>query len=194
MSRFTSFAKRREIVALTFVLFGALLTAADATASSGAQNAHAVRVAHSAATGKKEALSYIKHFGVDMAKVNAYVLEEELALLAFTKKQTESKLISLSQAAQKAHDGINSIRNDFVLAGQITDNSQMGLAETNIWQGANGLKNAMGQMVAVTGAPNNAATAAKFETEFQQGQAEWNRGVKTVYRLAYGNTKDAPTV
>jgi hypothetical protein len=143
---------------------------------------------------QKDAVSYMKKFNDDMNRVQGNVLEEELALLAFTKSETETKLERLSTAAQSAHDGIDSIRQDFVIADQISDNSQLGRAETNIWQGSNDLKNAMGQMVAVTGSPNNAATAAKFKSEFAQAQIDWNGGVNTLYRLAYGSDKNAPTI
>ena len=48
---------------------------------------------------------------------------------------------------------------------------------------ANDLKNAMGALVAYTGDPN-AASLAHFSSQYQSSVAEWNDGIRTIWRLA----------
>ncbi len=100
---------------------------------------------------------------------------------------TTGNVNQLAQLAQSAHDNIDAIRNSFAE----TDSGPLGDAELDVFSGANDLKNSMGALVAYTGSPNPAALA-DFTSQYTSAKTEWNRGIRTIWRLA--RESDPPTV
>lgn len=90
-------------------------------------------------------------------------------------------LATVDQFAQQAHDSIDGVRNDFATGD---DSGALENAEAEMFDAANGLKNSMGAVVAYTGNPNP-ATLASFTIQYQPAEAEWNDGVRKVWRLAH---------
>lgn len=86
-----------------------------------------------------------------------------------------------AQLAQQAHDSIDGVRDDFATGD---DSGALENAEAEMFDAANGLKNSMGAVVAYTGNPNP-ATLASFTTQYQPATAEWNDGVRKLWRLAH---------
>lgn len=128
-----------------------------------------------------DARSYITAHGGDAYRVQANVLDVQLAVGLFQKQATQANLNQMAMQAQTAHDNLDAIRTDF--AGGF-GNDELGTAELNAFSGANDLKNAMGALVSYAGAPN-AATLAHFTTQYQTAVSEWNQGVRIIWRLAH---------
>jgi hypothetical protein len=101
-----------------------------------------------------KAVGYIKTHNDDLNTVNADITLAELALIPAVKSASGVNLEKLAEAAQKAHDDIDGIRDDFAANTTTDTSSTVGQAEVNIWAGANDLKNSMGQLVAVAGSPD----------------------------------------
>jgi hypothetical protein len=137
----------------------------------------------------QEARAYISNHGPDINRVQANVLNVEIAIGEAVKSSTQANVNQLAEQAQTAHDNIDNIRDDF--ATDSSDPGELGNAELNAFSGANDLKNAMGALVAYTGDPN-AATLAGFTTQFRRAKAEWNSGMRVIYRDA--RRKHPPTV
>jgi hypothetical protein len=95
----------------------------------------------------------------------------------------------VAQAAQTAHDNLDAIRTDFALTTSTSGN--LGNAEIEIFGAVNDLKNAMGALVTYAGTPN-AATLAKFNTQYETAAGEWNDGVRLVWDIA--GRRGAPTL
>jgi hypothetical protein len=100
----------------------------------------------------------------------------------------KSPVDQLAQDAQTAHDNLDKIRNDFA---EGDDSGSVGDAETEAWDAANGLKNAMGSLVAWTGDPNP-ARLAHFSSQYQSARAKWNASIIDIWRAA--GRKGAPTI
>jgi len=127
-------------------------------------------------SAQQEALDYIDKHGADANRVQAYVLTVQIAILDLQKHSTQAKVNALALAAQEAHDGIDALRNNFAESGGSD-------AQTYVFMGANDLKNAMGALVGYAGTPN-AATLAHFQTQYGTARAEWNSGVRPIWRAA----------
>lgn len=166
----------------------ATTTAAQTTTSTQATTP----AARTVPKAEQEARAYISNHGPDINRVQANVLVAELAVAAVVKSRTQANVNQLAQEAQTAHDNIDNIRDDF--ATDSSDPGELGNAELNAFSGANDLKNAMGALVAYTGNPN-AATLAQFTTQFSRAKAEWNSGMRVIYRLSHRSfPKHSPTV
>jgi hypothetical protein len=124
-----------------------------------------------------QARAYILSHGGDGYRVQANILNVELAVGEAQRSATQASVGQLAQAAQTAHDNIDAIRTDFTC----TDSGTLGDAEGNVLVGANDLKNAMGALVAYTGSPN-AATLAQFNNDYENAKSEWNSGVRIIWR------------
>jgi hypothetical protein len=143
----------------------------------------ATRVSQEAA----KARAYIVSHGGDSFRVQANVLNVQLAVGEAERSATQASIDQLAQAAQTAHDNIDAIRTDFTYS----DTGSLGDAEGNVLLGANDLKNAMGALVAYTGNPNP-ATLAHFNSQYSTARAEWNNGIRVIWRL--GRRRHPPTV
>lgn len=130
---------------------------------------------------EKDARAWIKEHGFDAKRVQASVQVVQIEIGMLKKSETEAAVNEVAQSAQSAHDHIDEIRNDFA-------NGETGGAiehtAVEVFSSANGLKNAMGAMVAYTGNPNP-ATLAHFTSQYTPAKEEWNEGVKTIWRLAH---------
>jgi hypothetical protein len=162
---------------LGVVLMAVIIIVVIAAASSG-----------SSKTPKQQAEGYIKSMNNDMNRVQASVLDTEVAVGLAAKSPTTSNVNQLAQVAQQAHDSINNIRDDFATSAT---SGRLGNAEVELFTAANDLKNSMGAVVAYTGNPNP-ATLAHFTSQFQNAKSEWNDVVRTVWRVAGESTP--PTV
>jgi hypothetical protein len=138
---------------------------------------------------ERDARAWIKDHGGDSYRVQANVLNAEIAAAPLAKSVTQAKLDQAAQAAQTAHDDLDAIRSNFALGSQ--DSGALGNAELFASSGANDLKNSMGALVALAGTPN-AATVAHFNAQFGQAKSEWNQSVRTIWRIAH--RKHPPTV
>jgi len=124
---------------------------------------------------QRKALDYIDKHGADANRVQAYVLIVQIAVLDLRKHSTQAKVDALAIAAQDAHDGIDALRNNFADSGSD--------AQMYVFMGANDLKNSMGALVDYAGTPN-AATLAHFHSQYTTARAEWNNGVRSIWRAA----------
>jgi hypothetical protein len=137
---------------------------------------------------EKDARGWINRHGTDASRVQANLSVVQIAVGLAIRQPTVANVDKLAQYAQQAHDNLDAIRNDFA---DTTDSGGLGNAELAAFSAANDLKNSMGALVAYTGTPN-AATLAAFTTQYQKARAEWNYGVRTIWRVA--KEKHAPTV
>ena len=133
------------------------------------------------------ARSYIRDHGGDSYRVQANLLNVQLAVGEAVRSATQTNIYKLAQTAQTAHDNLDAIRSNFTYS----DSGRLGDAEGNVLLAANDLKNSMGSLVTYTGTPNP-ATLAQFSTQYANARAEWNSGVKTIWRIAH--RKHPPTV
>lgn len=138
---------------------------------------------------EKNARAWIDQFTSDSSKVAANVQVVQIQIGLTVKNSSVANVDKLAQYAQQAHDNLDGIRSDFALTNQ--DSGTLGNAELSAFSGANDLKNSMGALVAYTGNPNP-ATLASFTTQYNKARAEWNSGVKTIWRIAH--KKHPPTV
>lgn len=193
-----------KIVVPLVVLF-AIIGAASSGSSKPSSNAPPPAAAASATTtptptttaappkptipkAEKDARSWITAHGADSNRVQANILIVQIDVLALQKSPTQANLNKVAIDAQTAHDNIDTIRADFA-GGYGSDT--LGTAELNAFSGANDLKNSMGALVAYAGTPN-AATLAHFNAQYSQARAEWNQGVRIIWRLA--KRKSPPTI
>jgi hypothetical protein len=139
-------------------------------------------------TPAAQAKAYIKEHGLGAKRVAASVEDTEIQLGLAIKAGASANVDELAQAAQSAHDAIDEVRNEFATT---ETSGELGAAALDIFTAANGLKNAMGALVAYTGNPNP-ATLAHFTTQFSSAREEWDHGVSTIWSTAHeGN---APTL
>jgi hypothetical protein len=138
-------------------------------------------VAPSIPKAETEARAYIVAHGGDGYRVRAIMANLIAEYGAFKAAPSQTTLDQLATVAQQAHDDLDAIRANFATA---TDPGTLGNAELDAFSGANDLKNAMGALVTETGAPN-AANVAHFNVQYAQAVAEWNRGVRTIWRIAH---------
>lgn len=170
------------IVAMVVILV--VSVAAHTHSGSPATTAAGVQaVSQNASTERSKAVmrarAYIVAHGGDAYRVQATVVNVELAVGQLQRSPSQASIDRLAQAAQTAHDNIDAIRTDFTYS----DSGALGDAEGNILLGANDLKNAMGALVAYAGNPN-AATLAHFNSQYTRAKAEWNSGTRAVWRVA----------
>jgi len=130
---------------------------------------------------EKEARSFIKEHVSDANRVQASVQAVEIGVAQAAKSETESSLDELAQLAQTAHDNLNTIRNDFASGSY---SGEVEKASAQVFTSANGLKNAMGALVAYTGNPDP-ATLAHFTSQYMPAKEEWDEGVSAIWRLAH---------
>lgn len=140
------------------------------------------------ATVAEQARSYIDKNGADVNRVQANVLTMQVMIGLARKASTQADVNQLAQGAQQAHDNLDNLRYNLT-ADQYE--GTLGDAELNVFSGTSDLRDAMSALVTYTGTPN-AATLAKFTTKYQSAVAEWNSGVRTIWKLA--NTRKPPTL
>lgn len=134
------------------------------------------------ATVAEQARSYIDKNGADVNRVQANVATVQVMI------GLEANVNQLAQGAQQAHDNLDNLRYNLT-ADQME--GALGDAELSVFSGTSDLRDAMSALVTYTGTPN-AATLAQFTTKHQSAVAEWNRGVRTIWKLA--NTPKPPTL
>jgi len=132
---------------------------------------------------------WIRDHFLDADRVQANIEDTQAVLGITIKSPTLANVNQLAQQAQQAHDNLDAIRTDF--ASGSSDSGTLGDAELSAFSGANDLKNAMGALVAYTGNPNP-ATLAHFTSQYQGAVAEWNSGIRTIWRVAH--RRQPPTV
>jgi hypothetical protein len=132
---------------------------------------------------EKEARTWIREHGVSAEYVAGIVriVQTGVNKTAPSGSEAESALYELAQVAQKAHDQIDEVRNNFATT---ETNGAVGKAAVEVFTAANELKNAMGAIVAYTGNPNP-ATLAHFTSQYTPAREEWNEGVKAIWSLAH---------
>lgn len=128
------------------------------------------------------ARSYISHHAHDINTVRVMIQSVQAGVVIAQKSATQDVVYELAQLAQQAHDAIDNVRSDFAL--NASDSGALGDAETEVFVAANGLKNSMGALVAYTGDPTP-ATLAHFTSQYQPALAEWNDGVRIIWRMAH---------
>ncbi len=140
-------------------------------------------------TPRQQARAYIKKFHHDTNAVQVSVQSVQVGIALVTKKAaTQGNVDQFAQLAQQAHDDIDAVRQDFATSD---DSGKLGDAETEVFGGANDLKNAMGAVVAYEGDPNP-ATLAHFSSQYHSAVAEWDDGIRTIWHIA--GERHAPTV
>ena len=137
----------------------------------------------------KDARSYIEGHAHDINTVQVSVQAVQAGVGIAEKDPTFEVVSQLAQIAQDSHDRLDEVRKDF--ARDATFDGDLGNAESEIFDAANALKNSMGAVVAYTGNPNP-ATLAHFSSQYQPAVAEWNHGIRALYRIA--RKHHAPTV
>ena len=137
---------------------------------------------------EKDARAWINKLGADSNRVAANVRLVQLQVGIARRNPSVAAVDKLAQVAQQSHDNLDGIRDDFAYGD---DSGSLGNAELSAFSAANDLKNSMGALVTYTGTPN-AATLASFNTQYAKARAEWNYGVRTIWRLA--KKKHPPTV
>jgi hypothetical protein len=137
---------------------------------------------------KAAARSWIKQRHDDWNNVRVSVQGAQAGIQILKKDATEGALNQFAQLAQQSHDSIDSVRKNFALP---SDSGKLGNAETEVFDAANRLKNSMGALVKYTGNPNP-ATLASFTTQYQPAVAEWDAGIKKIWRIAH--RKHPPTL
>lgn len=140
------------------------------------------------ATVAEQARSYIDKNGADVNRVQANVLTMRVMIGLARKAPTQGNVNGLAQGAQQAHDNLNNLR--YNLTGDFPGGA-LGDAELSVFSGTGNLRDAMSALVTYTGTPN-AATLAQFTTKYQSAVAEWNSGVRTIWKLAH--TRKPPTL
>ena len=136
----------------------------------------------------EQARSYITKNGAAVNSVQANVETVQVMIGLAQKAPTQANVNQLAQGAQQAHDNLDNLR--YVLTGDQTEGT-LGNAELSVFSGTSDLRDAMSALVTYTGTPN-AATLAQFTTKYQSAVAEWNSGVRTIWKLA--NTTKPPTL
>jgi hypothetical protein len=140
------------------------------------------------ATVAEQARSYVDKNGPDVKRVQANVVTVQVMTGLAQKAPTQANVNGLAQRAQQAHDNLDSLR--YNLTSDFPGGA-LGDAELSVFSGTNDLRDAMSALVTYTGTPN-AATLAQFTTKYQSAVAEWNSGVRTIWKLA--NTPKPPTL
>lgn len=139
-------------------------------------------------TPGETAAAYVTIYGSYARQVEATVAAMQVEISLLQRGGTDAELNQLAVDAQTAHDDLDGLRQQFPGDG---GSDEVAIAETNVFDGSNDLKNSMGAIVTYTGAPNP-ATLASLTTQYRRAVAEWNGGVRVIWRLA-GATK-APVV
>lgn len=140
------------------------------------------------ATVAEQARAYIDKNGADVNLVQANVETMRVMIGLARKAPTQGNVNGLAQGAQQAHDNLDGLRSS--LTGDFPGGA-LGDAELSVFSGTGGLRDAMSALVTYTGTPN-AATLAQFTTKYQSAVAEWNSGVRTIWKLAH--TRKPPTL
>jgi hypothetical protein len=187
-------------VVIALVLIGIANSGGKSGSSSTSTSSSAAPAAKSSTTtpvkpatpsvpkSEKEARTWIKEHGTDAKRVAVNIEVVEISVGELQKESSETKLDEVAAQAQKAHNNLDEIRNEFATT-EFSGEVEKGALQ--VFTSANGLKNAMGALVAYTGTPN-AASLAHFTTQYEPAKEEWNEGIKTIYGLAH--EKEAPTI
>jgi hypothetical protein len=131
---------------------------------------------------EKPARAWISKDFHDVNAVQADVESAMADIVVIGRHATLADDAQVVEQAQSGHDDINGRRN--ALYVNTSDSGQLGNAEAAVADGANGMKNSMGALVAYIGKPTG-VTLASFQTQYQNAQGEWNEGLTTIYRLAH---------
>lgn len=155
---------------LTFIVIVVIVVIAVAAGSGGKSSP------------EKEAREYIKEKTFQIDKVRASVEDVEVVLGGVIKNNggSTTEIDELASDAEKAHDGINEVRNELYKLG---GNEELSNATLALQEGANELKNAMGALVAYTGNPNP-ASLAHLNSQYEKGKEKWNEGAEKVWSIA----------
>lgn len=179
-----------SIVGIFFLIFVFIIVASAVHLGAPKKAAKNTTTGKSAPPSREaEARAWIRHHGRDSLSVKINVGLVQLQIGNGIRNPTIANLDKVAELAQEAHDNIDNIRADFAL--DASDPGELGNAELNAFSGANGLKNSMGALVAWTG-DQTPATLASFSTQYQSARAEWNSGVRGIWRIAH--RKHPPTV
>jgi hypothetical protein len=138
---------------------------------------------------EKDARSYIGTLGFEAGQAQASVEVVQIQIGELIQSPTPSNVNALALAAKQAHDLLNGIRADF--AETTTEDGPLGNAQIEVFTAANDLKNAMGAIGTYVGDPNP-QTLADLTVQYQQARAEWNQGIRVIWRAA--REKNAPTI
>jgi zinc-ribbon domain len=137
---------------------------------------------------EKEARTWIKEHREDAKRVAVNLEVVEIDVGELQKEETPAKVDELAQSAQKAHNNIDEVRQEFATGSY---SGEVEKAAVQVFTSANSLKNAMGALVAYTGNPNP-ATLAHFTTQYTPAKEEWDEGITSIWRLA--RESSAPTL
>jgi len=130
---------------------------------------------------KREARAYIAAHGADARRVKQTVGLAQAMIQAAKGAPSQSTIDEVATVAQEAHNVLDAIRANFATAD---DPGALGDAELNVFSGANDLKNSMGALVAAMG-DSNAANIAHFNAQYANAVAEWDSGVRVIWRDAH---------
>jgi uncharacterized protein (DUF305 family) len=159
-------------------------SASTSTSASTTSSSTSAPTPTSAPRDQAAARRYITttHRDWNTIQVSVQSVQVALDILRQHPKQVNLATVDqLAQLAQQSHDSIDGVRDDFATGD---DSGALENAEADMFDAANGLKNSMGAVVAYTGNPNP-ATLASFTSQYQGAEAEWNGGVRKVWRLAH---------
>jgi hypothetical protein len=164
------------VTILAVVIVIGAVTSGSKSGGSKSTGSHTSSTSHhrSSSGPRGGAVAYIKNHGLDASRVQASVDDVGIDIA------TKASIDQTAQDAQQAHNGIDSVRNDFA---DTSSNGSLDNAEVEVFGAANDLKNAMGALVSYTGDPNP-ATLAQFTTQYQNARGEWNAGVRAIWRMA----------
>lgn len=182
--------KKRYWIPAALVVLIAVIggTSSNKKNNAGSVTPPASAAAADAATSKPavpqsvtSARSYASRHAHEINTVRVMVQSVQIAVALAQKSPTQDSLNQLAQIAQQAHDSIDGVRKDFA---DTSDSGSLGNAELEVFTAANDLKDSMGALVAYTGDPN-AATLAHFTSQYGPAVAEWNDGIRVIWRAAH---------
>lgn len=187
------------LLALVLVFAAALIINAVLEAPNGSHpvgsSAPAVvpiTTAPAISADQQDAERFIRVYGDDVARIQANVQVVQMLVVVVSKDPSTAKTVELAQLARRTHDNVDGLRTGTDWSSGVTARAgALQNAEVGVYSATNELKNAMGALVAFTGNPN-AATLARFKTNYRTARADWNAAVRTVWRLA--QQKKPPTV
>jgi hypothetical protein len=174
-------------VVVVIIIVVAAVSGGNHSSSSTPVHKTVKAVSHQPAThhpavpqSQKDALAYLKEHEDQINRVAANVHVVQLAVTTAQKSSSEADVNEVARLAQEAHNSLDEARKELATTEA---SGELGEAQLEVFSSTNGLKNAMGAVVAYTGNPNP-ATLAQFTTQYHPAAEEWNNGVTTIWRLA----------
>jgi len=136
---------------------------------------------------EQHARSWIRVHGAAAESIASSVSIVPLAMRVVRQSSTQANVNQLGSVAQTAQEGIENIRADFTSP----DSGSLGNAERDIALAIRDFKAAMEAAIAYTDNPSREALEL-VSTGYEHAAAEWNRGIRTIWRLGHQSTP--PTV